>query len=76
MDEDCDLNVLREVLDQLSFCFCNDVEYNLPLHQADKLARFDRQLYASRYEPFLVKRMEEMGIVLRRRVRDLREVIL
>jgi len=74
--EDCDLRALREVLDYLKFCFCNDVEYNISLHQADKLARFDRQLYASRYEPFLIKRLEERGIVLRRRVRDLREGVL
>lgn len=73
--EDCDLHVLREVVDHLGFCFCNDLEYNIPLHQADRLARFDRQLYASRYEPFLVKRMEERGVLLRSRVRDLREVI-
>jgi hypothetical protein len=74
--EDYDLRTLKEVLDQLRFCFCNDVEYNLPLHQADRLARFDRQLYASRYEPFLIKRMAERGIVLRSRVRELREVTL
>jgi len=73
--EDCDLSVLREVLDNLAFCFCNDVEYNIPLHQADLLARFDRQLYTSCYEPFLVNRMEERGIVLRSRIRDLREAI-
>jgi len=72
--EDRDLSILREIVNHLGFCFCNDLEYNLPLRQADRLARFDHQLYASRYEPFLVKRMEERGIVLRSRVRDLREV--
>lgn len=72
--EDCDLSLLREVFDYLGFWFCNDLEYNLPLHHADRLARFDRRLYTSRYEPFVVGRMEQRGINLRIRVRDLREV--
>jgi len=74
VEEDCDLRMLREVLDNLAFCFCNNVEYNIPLRQADLLARFDRQLYMSCYEPFLLNRMKERGIVLRSRVRELREV--
>jgi len=69
------LDAVREVLDHLGFWFCNPLEYNLPLRQADRLARFDRQLYASRYEPFIIKRMEERGVTLLSRVRDLREVV-
>ncbi|MCD6263391.1 hypothetical protein J7L60_03150, partial [Candidatus Bathyarchaeota archaeon] len=69
------LDAVREVLDHLGFWFCNPLEYNLPLRQADRLARFDRRLYASRYEPFIIKRMEERGVTLLSRVRDLREVV-
>jgi hypothetical protein len=37
------------------------VEYNLPLKQADTLARFDRDLYTRKYEPFIIRRLEEAG---------------
>jgi len=74
ISEECDLSVLKEVLNNLGFWFCNELEYNLPLSQADRLARFDSKLYKSQYEPFIVRRLQEHGIDLKSRVRDLREM--
>jgi len=59
-----DLGALEKVFNHMSHWFCNDVEYNLPLRQADQLARFDRELYRSRYEPFIIRRLERAGIDL------------
>ena len=64
------LKGLEELLNQLAYWFCNEVEYNIPLYQADLIARFDRSLYESRYEPLIIRRLEEAGlsIISRRRV--------
>ena len=72
---DRSLAPLEEVLDHLGHWFCNDVEYNLPLRQADILARFDRRLYASKYEPFIVRRLEQAGLDIRATRRVLREMV-
>jgi hypothetical protein len=61
------------VLNHLLHWYCNDVEYNLPLKQTDTLARFDRNLYTSRYEPFIVRRLEDAGLDIRGTRRNLRE---
>jgi len=74
VDEDCDLSGLESVLNHLGFWFCNDVEYNIPLRHADILARFDRPLYTSKYEPFIIRRLEQMGLDVTGRRRVLREV--
>ena len=71
--EDRDLNPLEGVLNHLGFWFCNDVEYNIPMRQTDILARFDRNLYASKYEPFIVRRLEQAGLDVRATRRVLRE---
>ena len=65
---------LENVLNHLLHWYCNDVEYNLPLKQTDTLARFDRNLYTSRYEPFIVRRLEEAGLDIRGTRRALREI--
>lgn len=70
----CDLRMVERVLNHLGFWFCNEVEYNLPLHQADRLARFDRTLYRSKYEPFIISRLERAGLEVSGRRRALREV--
>jgi hypothetical protein len=74
VEEHRHLSDLERVLNHLGFWFCNEVEYNLPLHQADMIARFDRGLYRSKYEPFIVRRLEEAGFDVRGRRRTLREV--
>ena len=74
VEEDADLRPLERVLDHLGYWFCNDIEYNIPLRQADTLARFDRNLYASKYEPFIVNRLEAAGYDIRGTRRTLREV--
>jgi hypothetical protein len=74
VEEDSDLRPLERVLNHLGYWFCNDVEYNIPLRQADTLARFDRNLYASKYEPFIVNRLEAAGYDIRGTRRTLREV--
>ncbi|MFQ6052625.1 MAG: DNA double-strand break repair nuclease NurA [Candidatus Bathyarchaeia archaeon] len=74
VEEGRHLSDLERVLNHLGFWFCNEVEYNLPLHQADMIARFDRGLYRSKYEPFIVRRLEEAGFDVRGRRRTLREV--
>ncbi len=53
---------LEKVLNHLNHWFCNEVEYNIPLKQADTLAHFDRDLYRRKYEPFIVHRLEEAGL--------------
>lgn len=53
---------LEKVLNHLNHWFCNEVEYNIPLKQADTLAHFDRDLYRRKYEPFIVRRLEEAGL--------------
>ena len=73
-EEDADVKPLERVLNHLGYWFCNDVEYNLPLRQADTLARFDRGLYARKYEPFIVNRLEAAGLDIRGTRRMLREV--
>jgi hypothetical protein len=74
VEEDADLGPLERTLDHLGYWFCNDVEYNIPLRQADTLARFDRGLYRSKYEPFIVNRLEAAGYDIRGTRRTLREV--
>lgn len=74
LGEGCDLGPLETVLNHLGHWFCNDVEYNVPLKQADVLARFDRGLYTSKYEPFIVGRLERAGVDIRGARRALREV--
>ena len=71
---DRDLSALEVVLNHLGFWFCNDIEYDIPLKQADVLARFDRGLYTSKYEPFIIRRLERAGLDVRGRRRVLREV--
>ena len=66
------LTELERLLDHLAYWFCNEVEYNIPLYQADLIARFDRGLYESRYEPLIVKRLEEAGLTIISRRRRLR----
>ena len=74
VEEDADHGPLRRVLDHLGHWFCNDVEYNIPLKQADTLARFDRDLYARKYEPFIIHRLEHAGLDITGTRRALREV--
>jgi len=61
LEEETDMAPLEKVLNHLGYWFCNDVEYNLPLKQADTLARFDRDLYTRKYEPFIIRRLKEAG---------------
>ena len=74
VDEGCDLSGLERVLNHLGYWFCNDVEYNIPLRHADLLARFDRPLYESKYQPFIIRRLEQAGLDVTGRRRVLREV--
>lgn len=74
MGGDLDLSLLKGVLNHLGFWFCNEVEYNLPLHHADMLARFDRALYESKYEPLIIRRLSDAGLDVTGRRRTLREV--
>lgn len=69
-----DLSALKGILNHLGYWFCNDVEYNLPLHHADMLARFDRALYESKYEPLIIRRLSDAGLDVTGRRRTLREV--
>ncbi|MBN1683347.1 DNA double-strand break repair nuclease NurA [Candidatus Bathyarchaeota archaeon] len=64
---------VEKILYHLNYWYCNDVEYNLPLKQADMLARFDRKLYRDKYEPFIIRRLEEAGLEVRGTRRMLRE---
>jgi hypothetical protein len=72
VEEGCDLSGLEKILNHLGYWFCNEVEYNLPLHQADLIAGFDRNLYESRYEPLIISRLEEAGVDVAGRRRVLR----
>ena len=65
---------VEKILNHLAHWFCNDVEYNLPLKQADQLARFDRRLYTTKYEPFIVRRLEQAGVDVHGTRRNLREM--
>jgi len=69
-----DKDNLEKVLNHLSYWYCNDIEYNLPLKQADTLARFDRGLYRSKYEPFIINKLKEAGHVIKGTRRMLREI--
>ncbi len=53
---------MEKVLDHINYWYCNDVEYNLPLKQADQLAHFDWRLYTEKYEPFIIRILEEAGL--------------
>ena len=65
---------LEKVLNHLGHWFCNEVEYNIPLKQADTLAHFDRDLYHRKYEPFIVRRLEEAGLDVEGKRRDKRNL--
>ena len=65
---------LEKVLNHLGHWFCNEVEYNIPLKQADTLAHFDRDLYHRKYEPFIVRRLEEAGLDLEGKRREKRNL--
>ena len=65
---------LEKVLNHLGHWFCNEVEYNIPLKQADTLARFDRDLYRRKYEPFIVRRLGEAGLDVEGKRRAKREM--
>lgn len=75
-DEKMSLEALIHILNHLAYWFCNEVEYNIPLHNADKIARFDTDLYKSKYEPYLIERLKEAGFDTTGRRRALREVEL
>jgi len=74
IDVDKGIQPLETVLKHLAYWHVNPVEYNVPLQQADMLARFDRELYRKKYEPFIVKRLEAAGLRLTDTRRDLREL--
>ena len=74
VDASTSMKLFEKVLNHLSYWFVNQVEYNMPLKQADMLARFDRELYRRKYEPFIVKRLEELGLLITDSRRDLREL--
>ncbi|HUS77434.1 MAG TPA: DNA double-strand break repair nuclease NurA [Patescibacteria group bacterium] len=74
LESDADLGPLEGVLNHLAHWYCNDIEYNIPLKQADTLAHFDRALYSGKYEPFIVRRLEEAGMDIRGTRRSLREL--
>jgi hypothetical protein len=65
---------LEKVLNHLNHWFCNEVEYNIPLKQADTLAHFDRDLYRRKYEPFIVRRLEDAGLDVEGRRREKRVI--
>jgi hypothetical protein len=66
--------VLEGAVDHLHHWYCNDVEYNVPLKQADILAHFDRNLYTTKYEPFIISRLERAGLDVKGTRRNLREM--
>jgi hypothetical protein len=74
VESETDLKQVEKVLNHLGYWFVNQIEYNMPLKQADMLARFDRELYRQKYEPFIVKRLEELGLHITDSRRDLREL--
>ena len=65
---------LEKVLNHLGHWFCNEIEYNIPLKQADTLAHFDRDLYHRKYEPFIVRRLEEAGLDVEGKRREKRNL--
>jgi hypothetical protein len=69
-----DRGALEGVVDHLHHWYCNEVEYNVPLKQADILARFDRNLYTTKYEPFIISRLERAGVDVIGTRRNLREM--
>lgn len=69
-----DFSNLEDILNHLNYWYCNDVEYNVPLRQADILARFDRKLYTTKYEPFIISRLERAGVNVKGTRRNLREM--
>jgi hypothetical protein len=69
-----DQGVLEGAVDHLHHWYCNDVEYNVPLKQADILAHFDRNLYTTKYEPFIISRLERVGVDVKGTRRNLREM--
>jgi hypothetical protein len=69
-----DHGALKAAVDHLHQWYCNDVEYNIPLKQADALARFDRNLYTTKYEPFIISRLERAGVDVMGTRRNLREM--
>jgi len=74
IDKKIDLEALIRILNPLRHWFYNKVEYNVSLHNADKIARFDTDLYKSKYEPYLIERLKEAGLDTTGRRRALREV--
>ncbi|MEE8355022.1 MAG: DNA double-strand break repair nuclease NurA [Candidatus Bathyarchaeia archaeon] len=69
-----DHGALEGVVDHLHHWYCNDVEYNVPMKQADMLAHFDRKLYTTKYEPFIISRLKKAGVdvsLTRRNQRDM-----
>ena len=69
-----DHGALEGVVDHLHHWYCNDVEYNVPMKQADILAHFDRNLYTTKYEPFIISRLERAGVDVKGTRRNLREM--
>jgi len=74
VDAEADLKPMEQVLNHLGYWHVNPIEYNVPLKQADMLARFDRELYRQKYEPFIVKRLERAGLLVTDSRRDIREI--
>ena len=69
-----DRGPLEGVVNHLHHWYCNDVEYNVPMKQADILAHFDRNLYTTKYEPFIISRLERAGVDVKGTRRNLREM--
>lgn len=74
VDAEADMKPMEQVLNHLGYWHVNPIEYNVPLKQADMLARFDRELYRQKYEPFIVKRLERAGLLVTDSRRDIREI--
>ncbi len=74
VDAEADMKPMEQVLNHLGYWHVNPIEYNVPLRQADMLARFDRELYRQKYEPFIVKRLERAGLLVTDSRRDIREI--
>jgi hypothetical protein len=73
IDADYNLKPFEMILNHLGYWHVNPIEYNIPLKHVDMLARFDRELYKQKYEPFIVKRLKEAGLQVMDSRRDLRE---
>jgi hypothetical protein len=69
-----DRGPLEGVVNHLHHWYCNDVEYNVPMKQADILAHFDRNLYTTKYEPFIMSRLEQAGVDVKGTRRNLMEM--